>query len=153
MKKRRRNLLAFSNEVLSAALILLGFSSCSGGESPDEYGSPYAKYEIKGKVVDEEQEVIPNARILMNKGVLIGGDAIGFSPTADTVYTEKDGTYFYNADGEVCYMFRITCEDPSGVHKAETTEVTPELVDGNGWYEGIGKEEVNFELKKKENKE
>ena len=42
------------NGLLSGALALLGYTSCDslgiGGETPLEYGTPYAKYEIKGKV-------------------------------------------------------------------------------------------------------
>lgn len=154
MKKGRRNLLVLSNELLSGALALLGFASCIGGESPDEYGSPYAKYEIKGKVVDAEQETpVSNARVLMKRAVLIGGDAIGIAPSGDTIYTGKDGTYLYETNGGGTDGFRIVCEDPSGVYKADSTDVTPKLVGGHDWFEGTGKEEVNFKLKKKENKE
>ncbi|MCD8094241.1 MAG: radical SAM-associated putative lipoprotein [Bacteroides sp.] len=154
MKKGRRNLLILGNKVLSGALALLGFASCSsGGEAPDEYGSPYAKYEIKGKVVDTEQEAVPDARILMRRTMVIGGDAIGFTSSADTVYTGKDGTYLYKTNGGGTDRFRVVCEDPSGVYKADSTDVTPVLTGGHGWYEGGSKEEVNFMLEKKDNKE
>ncbi|WP_373721769.1 radical SAM-associated putative lipoprotein, partial [Bacteroides heparinolyticus] len=47
MKSRQRRWLTACNQVLSGVLALLGFASCIGGEAPDEYGTPYAKYEIK----------------------------------------------------------------------------------------------------------
>lgn len=146
MKKSKKRLLVWVNQILSGMLVLLGFTSCFG-ETPDEYGSPYAKYEIKGKVVDAEHQVIPGARILMRKGVLIGGDAIGFVQS-DTTYTEKDGTFLYKTEG-LYGAFRVVCEDTSGTYKADSTDVYPELTGGKGWYEGSSNDEANFELKKK----
>ena len=39
------------NWILAGLLSLLGFSVTSCGAT-DEYGSPYAEYELKGKVID-----------------------------------------------------------------------------------------------------
>ncbi len=147
MKKSKKRLLVWVNQILSGMLVLLGFTACFG-ESPDEYGSPYAKYEIKGKVVDTEDQVVPKARIIMRKGVMIGGDAIGFDILPDTTYTEKDGTFLYKTKG-LYGAFRVVCEDTSGAYKADSTDVYPQLTGGEGWYEGSSNDEVNFELKKK----
>lgn len=58
MSKGKKQWLQFCNGILSGGLALLGFTSCNGGifgkEAPDEYGTPYAKYEIKGKVMAAE---------------------------------------------------------------------------------------------------
>ena len=60
MKKttHKVSLLKACNGLLSGALALLGYTSCDslgiGGETPLEYGTPYAKYEIKGKVTGYE---------------------------------------------------------------------------------------------------
>lgn len=147
MKKRKKCLLLFINQVLSGMLVLLGFASCTS-ETPDEYGSPYAKYEIKGKVVDEQKNAVPGAQIIVRTGILIGGDAIGISPMADTLYTAKDGTYIYGKEGH-SDMFRIVCHDPSGVCKSDSTDMTPKLTGKKGWYQGSSSDVVNFELKKK----
>lgn len=151
MKKSKKSLLIFANQVLSGILVLLGFTSCGngifGGETPDEYGSPYAKYEIKGKVVDPGQNPVPDARIIMRKGIYTEG-AVRLIPRPDTVYTEKDGTYLYETEG-LYEMFRVVCEDSSEAYKADSTEVSPKPTGGKGWYKGSSSDEVNFELKKK----
>ena len=54
--------------MMSGALVLLGFTSCdenSTGTGRCEYGTPYAKYEIKGKVMGEDRQVVSDARILV----------------------------------------------------------------------------------------
>ncbi len=46
--------------MMSGALVLLGFTSCdenSTGTGRCEYGTPYAKYEIKGKVIRKRQQI------------------------------------------------------------------------------------------------
>lgn len=146
MKKSKKRLLVWVNQILSGMLVLLGFASCVG-ESPDEYGSPYAKYEIKGKVVDYGQNPVPDARIIVKQGRVREGNGFRLS-MADTVYTAKDGTYLYNEEG-LTEVFRIVCEDTSGECKSDSTDVTPKTTGGKGWYEGTSSDEVNFELKKK----
>lgn len=56
------------NGLLSGTLALLGYTSCDSlGDEPVEYGSPYAKYEIKGKVTDRDTKTaIEGARIIVN---------------------------------------------------------------------------------------
>ena len=69
MKKatHKVSLLKACNGLLSGALALLGYTSCDSlGETPDEYGTPYAKYEIKGKVTDRDTKAaIEGARIIV----------------------------------------------------------------------------------------
>lgn len=46
--------------MMSGTLVLLGFTSCdenSTGTGRCEYGTPYAKYEIKGKVMGEDRQI------------------------------------------------------------------------------------------------
>lgn len=152
MRKGKKQWLHFSNGMLSGVLALLGYTSCDGGifgkETPDEYGTPYAKYEIKGKVTDEGQPV-SDARIILRKGQLTGGDAIGFDPVSDTVYVGKDGTYLFEGSGPAYDRLRTVCEDPSGEYKSDSVEVTPHYRGGDGWYKGGSTDEVNFQLKKK----
>ena len=55
--KRKSNWLKVFNSLLSSLLALLGYTSCDSSEDiPVEYGTPYAKYEVKGKVVDKESQ-------------------------------------------------------------------------------------------------
>ena len=147
MKKSKKSLLIFVNQVLSGILVLLGFASCIGGETPDEYGSPYAKYEIKGKVVDSGLNPVPDARIIVKQGRVREGNGFTLSMT-DTVYTTKDGTYLYKEEG-LTEVFRIVCEDTSGECKSDSTDIIPKTTGGKGWYWGSSSDEANFELKKK----
>lgn len=64
MDKAYRFYLAVSNKLLAGVLTLLGFSITSCG-ADDEYGSPYTTYEIKGKVVNEEGNAIPNIQVII----------------------------------------------------------------------------------------
>ena len=52
MKEERKQWLHFYNRILSGVLVLLGFNACDG-TGADEYGTPYCRFEIKGKVLDE----------------------------------------------------------------------------------------------------
>lgn len=50
------------NWILAGLLSLLGFSVTSCGAT-DEYGSPYAEYELKGKVTDMNGDPIQGIEI------------------------------------------------------------------------------------------
>lgn len=83
-----------ANCVLASLLMLLGFSCTDDeGEGPIicEYGTPYANFQIKGKVVDTNDHPIPNAQIRINRN-----DAriypYGWLHT-DTVRTDANGEF------------------------------------------------------------
>ena len=60
--KRSSKWLKVFNGLLSSVLALLGYSCNVLGETPDEYGTPYARYEVKGKVTDKEsQAAVPES--------------------------------------------------------------------------------------------
>ena len=70
MKRMHLQLLKKANCVLASLLMLLGFSCTDDeGEGPIicEYGTPYANFQIKGKVVDTNDNPIPNAQIRINR--------------------------------------------------------------------------------------
>ena len=48
MKEEKKRWLHFYNRILSGVLVLLGFNACDG-TGADEYGTPYCRFEIKGK--------------------------------------------------------------------------------------------------------
>lgn len=91
MKQSSKWLRAF-NVFLSSILALLGYTSC--GESSVEYGTPYAKYEIKGKVTDKENKnAVSGARVIVKA---LNRDLRPLSSYfTDTVYTDKEGNYIY----------------------------------------------------------
>ncbi len=73
------------NGIGSFLLMLLGFS-CST-EEPDEYGTPYATYQIKGRVEEANQENIPDIRLT---GIFGENDTCAVSKTdADGSFKKK----------------------------------------------------------------
>ncbi len=156
MKKatHKVSLLKACNGLLSGALALLGYTSCDslgiGGETPLEYGTPYAKYEIKGKVTDRDTKTaIEGARIIV-KPMQWKSDET-FPPQAfDTLQTDKDGNYLYQNEMTMTDRYRVVCEDPSGTLKADSAIVEMDPQGGEGWYQGSDSQEVNFELEKRQ---
>lgn len=142
------------NGLLSGALALLGYTSCDssgiGGETPLEYGTPYAKYEIKGKVTDRDTKAaIEGARVIV-KPMQWKSDKT-FPPQAfDTLQTDKDGNYLYQNEMTVTERFRVVCEDPSGALKSDSATIKMDPQGGDGWFQGSDSQEVDFELKKQE---
>ena len=150
MKKGKEQWLRFSTRMMSGALALLGLTACDSGNDPGwcEYGTPYAKYEIKGKVTDEAKKDLSGARIIVKK---LQGKSDKVDPYAriDTLKTAQYGTYTFKQQEFPGIRYRVVCEDPSDILKADSTEVQMKPKGGEGWYAGSDTEEVNFELKKK----
>lgn len=152
MKNGKKKWLLLCNRMLSGVLALLGFTSCDGeglGQATCEYGQPYAKYEIKGKVVDAEQQAISNVRIIVKQLEQKSNELFPYA-YPDTVYTKKNGEYIYEKGGTNYGRFRVVCEDPTGVYEADSTVVEMKPTGGEGWYVGSDSKVENFELKKKE---
>ena len=66
MKEEKKRWLHFYNRILSGVLVLLGFNACDG-TGADEYGTPYCRFEIKGKVLDELREPVKDARVIVKE--------------------------------------------------------------------------------------
>lgn len=153
MKKKTKldnRWLKLCNGLLSGVLALLGYTSCdSWGDSPVEYGSPHADYEIKGKVTDKEtRSNVEGARIVV-KPMQWNSDETYPAVLYDTLYTDKDGAYLYRNTGMID-RFRVVCEDPSGALKADSTTVGMKPEGGEGWYQGSDTQIVDFKLEKRQ---
>ena len=141
------------NGMMSGALVLLGFTSCdenSTGTGRCEYGTPYAKYEIKGKVMGEDRQVVSDARILVKNMAPPTDNSRTRVVSSDTVYTKENGEYLYQNTITGYQNFRVVCEDLTGAYEADSMDIKMNPTGGSGWYEGKDNKEVNFELKKKE---
>ncbi|WP_291528000.1 radical SAM-associated putative lipoprotein [Bacteroides sp. UBA939] len=150
MKKEKKHRLRFCNRILSGGLALLGFSACDRFAAV-EYGMPYCHFEIKGKVQNELQQPVSGARILV-KELLDNGEQLNLYHS-DTVYTERNGDYQFLDKYAVPdrRKYRIVCEDVTGEHKSDSTEIQMEPTGPHdGWFEGEDSKEVNFNLKKKD---
>ena len=115
-------------KIIKFLLICLGFKSvvaCHG--TTEEYGTPYAEYEVKGRVSDAEGTPIQGIRVSM-------GESKG---------SYMDSVQFTDIDGEA----------GGGLFDEQTVTVQAEMTEeGDGWDEGdyAVKEYVNvtLELKK-----
>lgn len=157
MNKKREQWLRISNQALSGVLALLGFASCAGGNSEErreEYGTPIASYEIKGKVVDAQEAPVSNARVIIKKmfrGELLPEDHF----SRDTVETNTSGEYISEGQTIVGELeFRVVCEDQRDIYKADSVDVKMDRpTGGEGWYQGSTSKEVNFKLTKEKDAE
>ncbi|MDR0977288.1 MAG: radical SAM-associated putative lipoprotein [Prevotellaceae bacterium] len=151
MNKEKQTWLTAVNRLLLGVLTVLGFTQCDG-IGRVEYGTPTCDFKVKGKVQNEQEEVISNARVITR--MLYDGKVVDYPPS-DTLDVKADGTYEANYKGMLsAFKFRVVCQDPSGTYKADSTEVEVEPTGGDGhWYQGSDTKEVDFTLKKETDNE
>ena len=90
MKTFYNRSLNWINYLLGCLLGLLGFS-CDGegiGETPDEYGTPWATYQFKGRALDASNQPINNLRV---KAIPSNSD-LDIDEIRDTTRTERRAT-------------------------------------------------------------
>jgi putative lipoprotein (rSAM/lipoprotein system) len=109
MKTLKKTRLSVFNKLLSLALALLGFGSCSylyngPEEEPSMYGMPPAKYEVKAKVLDKENKPIRGIRVEVKAEKYGNHIMTNGSTDANGVFVSK--VY----DNHV----KIVCEDTDG---------------------------------------
>ena len=144
------------NWILAGLLSLLGFSVTSCGAT-DEYGSPYAEYELKGKVTNMNGDPIQG--IELNYGGIYNN--VLFSSYISEMYkspqTQKDGSYDIKFEDSPMGIVRIIAKDidgpENGSFETDSIDVKIEGVEGGkSWFHG--KTEVNIPaIKLKEKKE
>ena len=134
------------NAVLAVLLSLLGFATaCDNGESPVEYGVPYATFIVSGNVKDEvTNNNIPDVRVVLN---------------TDTAYTDASGNYEVSCvEFPEDQTFIVAFKDVDGTTNGEydSIEQTVEFVNpefsgsSKSWYSGDTEKELNVKLKTKE---
>lgn len=150
MKKR---MLTVSSWLLTTLVGFLGFTACLPWEGPRMmYGTPYATYSIKGKVVNNINEPIPAIQIVIDgdngrpgsiNQVIVATDAKGefakvysFTQPLDTEFTLK----LEDIDGMV-----------NGLYKSSSQKVSikkSELNGGSGWNSGSVQKDITVTLEK-----
>ncbi len=116
-------------------------------ETP-EYGTPYAEYEVKGRVSDSEGTPISGIKVSMGVEDYMDSvavtDADGRFHVIHDTFPFRDNTFdiqFTDIDGEA----------GGGLFEEQTVTVQAEMVEeGDGWDEGdyAVKEDVNVVLEK-----
>ncbi|WP_297906911.1 radical SAM-associated putative lipoprotein [uncultured Parabacteroides sp.] len=155
MKRMHLKLLKKANYILASLLMLLGFS-CSNEEGGGscEYGTPYANFQIKGKVVDTNENPIPNAQIRINQN---DADVYSYGWLhTDTIKTDANGEFEWKKSDFPILRYRLITEDiddekNGGQFASDTTQVTfgsEEFTGGDNWYAGSASKEIKITLKK-----
>lgn len=125
---------------------VFGLSSCIGAV---EYGSPYAEYELKGRVTDEDSNPIPGIKVSLEHPSSIY--------EADT--TDVSGEFEFNKerifppDDRMKVFFQdIDGPENGGEFALDSLELDVyQIEEGSRWYKGAFKsDDVEIRLKKKE---
>ncbi|PKP48638.1 MAG: hypothetical protein CVT94_07650 [Bacteroidetes bacterium HGW-Bacteroidetes-11] len=140
MKIARIKFLKTYNVLIAGLLAILGFASAC--DSKDEYGTPSAKFIIKGNV-----KSIENNQPIENISVIIQGD---------TSYTDADGAYQvvdkwgFPDDQTYNIRFQDTDGELNGTYKELDTIVefkNPKFTGGDGnWYSGETSKDFDVKL-------
>lgn len=146
----KRNILSFINRCLAAVMTLLGFQACDFpkkyGVPAPEYGTPYAEFEVQGKVTDTKQEPL--------KDILVAIEISdnGYSELRDTLYTDESGEYHWKGGAFPLDSAKVVVNDTTGRYASDSTKValSYDRTKAGHWYEGVATAEADFELKEKE---
>jgi len=165
MKTNRIAFLKRMNWVLVGILWIFGFTGCKkNDEVPIEYGSPHAKFTVKGVVVNKATGIpIEGIRVTIPRvdhhqrptGGFIPDQTVISKAINDTLYTKGNGDFTYNFEGfptNDSINIIIKFEDIIEINRYKTDSVkvtffSSELKDGdNRWYAGAATKEVNIKL-------
>jgi putative lipoprotein (rSAM/lipoprotein system) len=152
MKKVKNVWLRCSAWLLNSILLLLGFSSCDSNES-EMYGTPYATYSLKGKVVDAQKQPIPDIEVKIK----VGNGGVYYSPIA-SLKTNSSGEFSFKENLTAEGKFRLIARDADGAangsFKSDSIDITTDKPSGgDGWFRGTtSKEDIVITLQKDEAK-
>lgn len=152
MKKVKNVWLRCSAWLLNSILLLLGFSSCDSNGS-EMYGTPYATYSLKGKVVDTQKQPIPDIEVKIKIGR--GGD---YHSQIAPLKTNASGEFSFKESFSTGGEFRLVVRDVDGTangsFKSDSIEITMDKPSGgDGWFQGsASKEDIVITLQKDEAK-
>lgn len=129
------------SKILYFLLVLLGFSSCDmGGE---EYGTPTAKFTIKGKTVDKDNKAISGLKVALGEINRSGNGKTTYY--VDSVSTDIRGVFkisFQDFPAEQKFVIRYedVGREQNGLIKTIIDTVRfekPDFTNGSGgWYAG-----------------
>ncbi len=145
----KRKTLSFINRCLAAVLAVLGFQTTGCAmkygvvEPTVEYGTPWADYQVQGKVTDQEQAPLKDIQVVL--------EFSKYGGYSDTLYTDENGEYKFQNDFLPIDSVSVTANDTAGVYASESKKeaLSYDRKDADTWYRAVGSAEVNFELKEK----
>ena len=120
-----------------------------------EYGTPYAEYEVKGRVSDAEGTPIQGIRVSMGESQSSYLDSVAVTD-AEGRFHVIHGTFPFRDNIFDIQFTDIDGEAGGGLFEEQTVTVQAEVVEeGDGWDEGdyAVKEDVNVTLELKKDSE
>jgi len=149
--------LSVYSRIISFLLILLGFSSCDNGGV--EYGTPNAKFIVKGKVVDEKDNNIEGLKVALGR-VESWSDVKKVTYYTDSINTDAEGSFKLSIDDfpkDQKFVIRYDNSDRQessvSIRKIDTVRFeNPNFTNGSGnWYAGettknLGTVKVNMSI-------
>ena len=140
-------------KIIKFLLICLGFKSLTACEvfyGTDEYGTPYAEYEAKGRVSDSEGTPISGIKVSM--GVEDYMDSVAVTDADGRFHVIHDTFPLDDNTFDIQFQFTdIDGEAGGGLFEEQTVTVQAEKVEeGEGWSRGkyAVKEDVNVVLER-----
>lgn len=139
-------MLTIYSRILSFFLVLLGFTSCEKDEPMAEYGTPHAKFHIKGIVVNEDSESstpIKGIKVVIARSYEKDNGET-FLHHTDSLKTDNNGyfnitTVNFPSSQEFVVKFEDVDRAENGLFETKTDIVCFEnstFENGNGWYKG-----------------
>ena len=117
------------------------------------YGTPYATYSLKGKVVDAQKQPIPDIEVKIK----VGNGGVYYSPIA-SLKTNSSGEFSFKENLTAEGKFRLIARDADGAangsFKSDSIDITTDKPSGgDGWFRGTtSKEDIVITLQKDEAK-
>ena len=147
-------------KIIKFLLICLGFKSLTACDveiwnGTVEYGTPYAEYEVKGRVSDAEGTPIQGIRVSMGESQSSYLDSVAVTD-AEGRFHVIHGTFPFRDNTFDIQFTDIDGEAGGGLFEEQTVTVQAEVVEeGDGWDEGdyAVKEDVNVTLELKKDSE
>ena len=147
-------------KIIKFLLICLGFKSLTACDVEiwnvtAEYGTPYAEYEVKGRVSDAEGAPVQGIRVSMGESQSSYLDSVAVTD-AEGRFHVIHGTFPFRDNTFDIQFTDIDGEAGGGLFEEQTVTVQAEMTEeGDGWDEGdyVVKEDVNVTLELKKDSE
>mgnify|MGYP001775557968 FL=1 len=130
------------SRVLSGLLVALGFTGCDGSDTPEEYGTPSVKFQVKGTVTDEAGNPIENIRVIVRGNY----DNEPNPWMDDTIYTDRDGNFAskemdsFGLGQQRAYFDDVDGEENGGKFRSQSVWLkdmeSKQVEKEDGWYDG-----------------
>jgi putative lipoprotein (rSAM/lipoprotein system) len=147
------NYIKVSAWIMSGAMTLLGFSSCDNLIEPRcEYGTPHAKYTVKGRVTNEQGVAIPGIQVIIERSgnPLSSRVDIANQTSGSSGEFAKSFEYVFPENQNFTLKFSDIDGPANGVYKAKTQSFVIPLSELKGgdksWYSGEAVKEVVVKL-------